>query len=265
MLESLQHADNSFVTLTYDDDRLPADGSLNPVHSRNWIKSLRKAVAPAKLRFFLVGEYGDETFRPHYHAALFGYPPCSGVTPCASETRACPVCALVRKTWKHGHVLVGRLELESVQYICGYVVKKMTNDADPRLGGRHPEFARMSRMPGIGASAMWEVSSILNQYDVVGDDVPDSLSHGRRSLPLGRYLKSRLREMVGRDAKTPSKVLQKFSDEMHALRLDYEALKKAGKINKYDVRFSQYASSLDDQRYLNMEKRREIFKKRRSL
>lgn len=39
-----------------------------------WMKRLRKAFSDTKIRFFASGEYGSETFRPHYHAILFGLP-----------------------------------------------------------------------------------------------------------------------------------------------------------------------------------------------
>jgi len=40
-----------------------------------FVKRLRKdqdARGLAKIRYYLVGEYGDQTKRPHYHAAIFG-------------------------------------------------------------------------------------------------------------------------------------------------------------------------------------------------
>jgi len=137
LLEQRCHEFSSFATLSYSDDTIPVDGSLNPKHSQDWLKRLRFALGSARpLRYYLIGEYGDETFRPHYHAALFGLSHLEG--------------DLLRETWGFGHTLLGTLTKESAQYICGYVTKKMTSHEDPRLGGRHPEFARMSRRPAIG-------------------------------------------------------------------------------------------------------------------
>ena len=72
LLEAIKSSESSFITLTYDDENLPENGSLCPSHVRDWLKRIRKKVEPRKLRYFLVGEYGDETKRPHYHVALFG-------------------------------------------------------------------------------------------------------------------------------------------------------------------------------------------------
>lgn len=76
MLEAYQYEHNAFVTLTYAPEKLPENGSLVPEHVQSWLKRLRARVAPSKFRFFLVGEYGDESERPHYHAALFGFRSC---------------------------------------------------------------------------------------------------------------------------------------------------------------------------------------------
>jgi len=72
LLEATQHENKSFITLTYNDKNAPKDHSLDPSHYKNFIKRLRKAIYPKKIRYYLVGEYGDHTQRPHYHAALFG-------------------------------------------------------------------------------------------------------------------------------------------------------------------------------------------------
>lgn len=72
-----------FVTLTYDDDHVPFvrchDGvmrhNLDPRDPQLFIKRLRKFYDTRfdrKLRFYLCGEYGSTTFRPHYHMILFG-------------------------------------------------------------------------------------------------------------------------------------------------------------------------------------------------
>lgn len=106
--------------------------------------------------------------------------------------------------------MLGTLEERSAQYIAGYVVKKMTRPDDPRLLGRLPEFARMSLKPGIGAGAIPDVASALMQYklEASGRDVPNSLRHGSRLLPLGRYLMKRLRLECGLDEKAPEHVIE---------------------------------------------------------
>lgn len=215
MLEASLYSDNTFATLTYDDNILLTT-TLDQKHYRDWLKRLRKAMEPHRFRFFIVGEYGDKSFRPHYHVALFNFPTClrgrtlrnPGSTRPLWE-KCCPSCQMVGRTWGYGDVDLGTLETASAQYVAGYVTKKMTNRQDPRLNGRDPEFARMSLKPGIGALAMHDVASTLLTFnlDETQGDVPSSLRHGNRLLPLGRYLRRYLRTLVGKDPKAPHATL----------------------------------------------------------
>lgn len=152
-----------------------------------FLKRLRKAISPVALRFYLVGEYGDKTERPHYHLALYG------IDRKYSE--------VVHKEWGKGHTYLGDLTYESAQYIAGYVTKKLTNPNDERLNGRYPEFARMSNRPGIGALAIKDIAKSLVTVDGeilgCGEDVPSILQHGKRKFPLGRYLRMKLRKELG--------------------------------------------------------------------
>jgi len=94
----------------------------------------------------------------------------------------------------------------------------MTGKADIRLDGRHPEFARMSLRPGIGADFIPEVASSLMQHEIDTEDVPNVLRHGRAVYPLGRYLKGKLREHLGREKEVPTSVKNKMDQEMQPMR-----------------------------------------------
>lgn len=223
-LESLLNSVNSFLTLTYSDAEIPRTPNktptLSPEHLRNFLKRLRRRVEPSRFRFFAVGEYGDRTERPHYHLAIFGALNClygksrySSIYP-----DCCANCDLVRETWGHGNIFIGELNDVTAAYIGGYVVKKMTGSDDSRLKGRYPEFCRMSLRPGIGAGMMDEVASTLMATETLGDDVPVSLRHGKKIMPLGRYLRQRLRERVGMDKKAPAVTLEKMKNEMQPVR-----------------------------------------------
>jgi hypothetical protein len=225
MLEAAAHAGNSFVTLTYTDAKLPEGGTLRPVDVQLWLKRLRFEYG-AKLRFYLVGEYGNDSFRPHYHAALFGYATCiRGRTEKRQHLEGrscCGPCDLIRDTWTHGGIDLGDLTPQSSSYICGYVLKKMTKKEDPRLCGRHPEFARMSLKPGIGAYDLKTLSNAVSSATYADSlkrdmDVPLTLMRGRKSMPLGRYLRRKLREEIGRSPDTPESVLGRYIAEVHTL------------------------------------------------
>lgn len=224
MLESNLHPNSAFLTLTYSDTDLPITsrhlGTLNPKHLQDWLKRFRKAIEPSRIRFFAVGEYGETTERPHYHAVIFGFQSCLWGTTRSNRQRCCSQCELVQSTWQHGQVYLGTFGPESAAYVAGYVTKKLTQADNPWLQGRHPEFSRMSRNPGLAADALHDVASTLLEFDLeqTQTDVPSSLRHGSREMPLGRYLQQRLRVLVGRDAKAPQEVLDKIQEELRPLR-----------------------------------------------
>lgn len=153
---------------------------------------LRKKIG--RFRYYAVGEYGDETQRPHYHLALFGVPNCLyGKT--RPRKSCCKNCDTIGSTWGKGNVFLGELTRESAQYIGGYVVKKMNNPDDERLEGRTPEFATMSNKPGLGYGVVDEIAQQCIKYNV--KYVPDSLTHGDKSYPLGTYLRDKIAEKTG--------------------------------------------------------------------
>lgn len=217
MLECTLQKDNAFLTLTYDEENLPDDLSVRPRTISLFVKRLRKR--GYKFRYFACGEYGDYSFRPHYHLALFGFPTCAW-----SATRkkdyCCAICHEIRQCWPEGFIHLDALTAQSMAYIAGYVTKKMTSEYDPRLEGRRPEFARMSLRPGIGYGVMHEVASTLLEYDLhkVLPDVPYSLQHGTKKWPLGRYLRRSLRCMIGREKNTPEAIINEMEKKMQPLR-----------------------------------------------
>lgn len=272
-LESLCHTENCFLTLTYTDQMLPrltgsptgeGLGTLEPKDLQDWLKRLREAISPLKLRFYAVGEYGDVTFRPHYHVCLFGFASCvRGRTLRHFATgerlweECCPRCRLVGNTWKKGLVDLGELNPSTASYCAEYTVKKMTSFVDGRLKGRHPEFARMSLKPGIGSDAMWQVASDMIRFRLDGrEDVPYALAHGKRELPLGRHLMGKLRERIGRDAKAPEAVLHKMDEILLPVR---EAAFNASRS------FKEAIVESNAQTIANMEARALIQKQRKSL
>lgn len=234
MLEATLKRDNAFIGLSYNAENLPQcinsnpasknlTSTLVPKDAQDWLKRLRARIAPIKVRFYLVGEYGNETFRPHYHAAVFGLATCDfGKTreyrgrPIAA--RCCPKCQLVHSTWGKGDVSLGVVEPKSAQYLAGYVTKKLTNIDDPRLEGRWPEFARMSNRPGIGQPFLWDVASaLLDADDGAQADVPVSLAHGGKNMPLGRYMRNQLRKMIGKEQNLPEELVREKAEKMLAV------------------------------------------------
>ena len=257
VLESLNHEKNCFITLTYDEQHHPKDGSLDISHYQKFLKRLRRAITPRKVRYFFVGEYGEQTQRPHYHAALFG------VGEEDSE--------LIDHCWGRGFTMIGDLNKDSAQYITGYVTKKMTQEDDKRLEGRHPEFARMSLRPGIGGPAVKKIVDVLetehgcDQVAMEGD-VPTALKLGRRTMPLGRYLRGKIREKIFHTEKTPEEVLQRWQKEMQALYAETEAEKKnMAKYTPKNLKKKEILLDKNLQKVRNLESKFLIYSKKGKL
>lgn len=224
ILESQQFTDNQFLTLTYSDEALPlilsgTSGTILPTlyprHLQLFLKRLRRDY-PTKLRFFAVGEYGDQTFRPHYHVGIFGLQPCrNGLTRTSHTGRrlalaCCDTCQLVAKYWGRGDIEVRGLDASKCEYLARYVTKKMTKKEDARLLNRHPEFSRQSRRPGIGKAAMAGLATEITKWFKTDEivDVPLMLGQGKKTLPLGRYLRNKLRVELGLPEGAPDEVLR---------------------------------------------------------
>lgn len=219
MLEASQHATNVFVTLTYDDAHLPQDGCVSIRAMQLFIKRLRKQ--GHKFRYYLVGEYGDNTYRPHYHLALFGFPQCFRGQTDLRKSVCCKTCSSIKNAWQNqGAIQVAFLEPASASYIAGYVTKKIKGLGVSLPKGLSPEFQRVSLKPGLGLRVMHDVADRLLTYNLEKEieDVPQSLQHGKYKHPLGRYLRQNLRKMIGRDPKCPPSVLEKAKAELQPLR-----------------------------------------------
>lgn len=77
----------------------------------------------------------------------------------------------------------------------------------------------MSLKPGIGADFMYEVASaILFGRSSTLDDAPTSLQHGSRKLPLGRYLRRKLRPLIGLDTATPESTIEALQETLRPMR-----------------------------------------------
>jgi hypothetical protein len=168
--EASLHEDNCFITLTYSPENLPPDGSLRKKDFQVFMRELRRAIHPKKVRYYHCGEYGDNTNRPHYHAILFGYNFPDWVylfdSPSGSPIYTSPT---LEKIWNKGFVTIGECTYESAAYVARYVMKKingpMADKINPDTGLKHyeryndftgeitevlPEYTTMSRRPGIG-------------------------------------------------------------------------------------------------------------------
>lgn len=175
------HTHTSFITLTYDEQHLPHGGSLNFKHFQDFMKRLRKQYNETKIRFYHAGEYGERRGRPHYHAIIFGHdfedriPLSTQVNDRGDETWQSQHLA---DLWPHGAARVGRVTFESCAYVARYITKKVNGanasqhyqNIDQRTGEVHrlkPEYATMSRRPGIGHQHLHKYKQEIYDSDEV--------------------------------------------------------------------------------------------------
>lgn len=150
-----------FLTLTFDDAHLPSPPSIDVRHWQLFAYRVRKAYGP--FRFFMCGEYGARTARPHYHAIVFGLPLTDLKYWTTRKGNDTYKSAKLEALWGQGMVEIGAVTSQSANYVARYSLKKVTGDpaddhyrwTDPDTGEQHqltPEFCNMSRRPGIGAT-----------------------------------------------------------------------------------------------------------------
>ncbi len=186
------HKECVFVTLTYDEMRLPEDEKLQKRDVQLWLKRLRKRLAPGRFRYFCCGEYGERTGRPHYHAILFG------VSVCMANA--------IRGAWDKGFVEVSEFNVKRARYVARYTVKKLSS-----VDGDKAEFRLMSRKPGLALGAIqeimkstWKQDFVFGGYRAMSDvdgnvirrPVPTSVRIEGRRWALDRYLIGRFRKLV---------------------------------------------------------------------
>ncbi|QCS36208.1 replication initiator protein [Capybara microvirus Cap1_SP_162] len=164
-----------FLTLTYDDEHVPFGMTVDMETGEEIVNMTLKKEDEVKfmhdlrqyyqrkynidgIRFYMAGEYGSTTNRPHYHYILYGLP--------LDQTKLKRISINelgqtlwtheeIEKIWNKGMITIGRVTWESACYVARYCTKKITGkDAEwyYKAQGIIPPFTQMSRRPGIGAN-----------------------------------------------------------------------------------------------------------------
>lgn len=174
--EASLYPSNVFITLTYSDEHLPKNASLDKAHFQKFMKRLRKKYHGNTVRFYHCGEYGDvdndnpkhlmqygvsKLGRPHYHALLFNIDFADKQIISDKDGIRLYTSQSLSRLWPYGYNTIGEVTFESAAYCARYVTKKMYGEkADehytrvfPSTGeivNIEPEYTTMSRRPGIG-------------------------------------------------------------------------------------------------------------------
>lgn len=177
--ESKLHDVSCFVTLTYNDNSLPENGTLVKTDITLFLKKLRKHVAKyynKRIRFYQCGEYGEvceicglsqhycakkykhvyrpTIGRPHYHLILFNFKPADLKYYNSVKGNKYYTSTTMEKIWSNGFVVIGDVTFQSASYVSRYVTEKITGDMaedhytrviDGEVVKVLPEFATMSK------------------------------------------------------------------------------------------------------------------------
>ena len=124
--ESTLHERNCFITLTYNEENLPENGSLDKKHFQNFMKYLRRDFGP-EIRFYQCGEYTDKpNFRPHYHAIIFNHDWLDKEAFTENEGIITYTSEKLQKIWGKGFTTTAEVTFESAAYVARYTLKKIT-------------------------------------------------------------------------------------------------------------------------------------------
>lgn len=159
--ESQLYQENDFITLTFNKENLPPDGSVHKKDIELFIKRLRSTLYPKTIRYYACGEYGENFNRPHYHAIIFNHEFSNKIplflsgkklgTRSTGSDHSLYRSDELESLWKKGFSTVGEVTQQSAAYVARYTCKKIGGQkAKEHYGDKHSEFALMSRNPGIG-------------------------------------------------------------------------------------------------------------------
>lgn len=204
MIELQRHESAWFVTLTYDDNHLPHAinsstgefepyGTLSKRDCQLFLKRLRKAHAELypdlHLMYYLAGEYGDTTARPHYHAIIYDlqlndleiWTKRQGFTYFTSKW--------LKDRWQNGNVIVARVTWETCAYTARYIVKKQLGKSAKEWyieNGLQPEFSLVSTKPAISKSYFEETILQSKIFGIV-DSLFLSTDEGGKEVHFPKY------------------------------------------------------------------------------
>lgn len=139
-----------FLTLTYNDDSLiynieQRKPELWLKDTQDFMKRLRKHNAKFNknsIRYYTIGEYGENTCRPHYHSIMFNL--------------SIDTTSKIEEIWKKGQIKIGAVTQASIHYTTKHQIATML-----QIKGLKEPFSTMSRRPALGSNYL---TSAIKKY-----------------------------------------------------------------------------------------------------
>lgn len=204
--EEKAHQNALFITLTYDPEhaRLTKKGymTLCKRDVQLFMKRLRFNTKRTTIKYYFCGEYGTDTWRPHYHAIIYD---------CTYDE--------IEKAWGLGHIYVGQVTGASIGYTTKYICKDRRVPAHAN-DDRIPEFSLMSQNLGLAyitpQTIKYHVNNMASYMTVEGGY--------KKALP--RYYRDKIFTEQQRLE------LNEMAQYKHRLKFE-EAIKQAGSVKDF--------------------------------
>lgn len=164
---------SQFITLTYDNEHLPSNKSVNKRDVQLFLKRLRKNQKTRgienhqPIRYICVSEYGTKYARPHYHLLLFNSPDHKEIT----------------KAWNQGITTSTPITPSRIRYVFKYIAKAKTG---AKLG-LCKEFQLTSK--GIGSNYLTPQMIAYHNRQIENCYIVKKDGH---TLSIPKYYKSKL-------------------------------------------------------------------------
>ena len=158
------YKDTCFITLTFEDENIkwvhdldrtttfirPQVSTIDKTHLQNFFKRLRKNYGTG-FKYFAIGDYGEDNFRPHYHIILLGisqnWVGFKFIKSVYSKGKKINLYEVDQ--WTNGYVHVGTVTPYSVRYVTDYLTRKLYGTlAQGIYGAREKPFKIVSQ--GLG-------------------------------------------------------------------------------------------------------------------
>lgn len=177
-VEAQHSVASHFITLTYDDEniiRTPNNfKTLCKKDVQKFLKRLRYYIDDEyKIRYYLVGEYGSRTFRPHYHAII---------TNLRNEH-----LKYIDLAWQKGSIHIGEVNTKTI----AYTLKYMDKHAVIPMHGRDDRLKEFSiKSQGIGTSYLTKKNIDWHRRDIENNTYVITPEGFRVSLP--KYFRDKI-------------------------------------------------------------------------
>lgn len=188
MHEAIYWDDIVFVTWTYDEEHLPPRG-LYKKELQGLFKRLRRQTG-LKFKYYACGEYGEKSFRAHYHAIIFGldmgvtvFDPVEGVY-LAVEGNPLFDC------WEKGRVQVSFANEDCMRYVAQYIDKKVLMEFKQKKDMEFNDFLPPFQLCSQGIGLSWvrdNVDTVLRK---------DGITFKGRPQPIPRYYLEKVKDLA---------------------------------------------------------------------